>query len=177
MPPRGGHGGPPPGGGGGGFFTHNYTMRDANSAIDRRRTFGRPEAVPGVSGTGYIPDEDFSLIDIFHRIKLANILSSHPNGASRFYSFVGNYQVLTHDASKRARLDKMVVQLMRRHNDGEIDNQEYGERLMYEANRYYSWLRRKTVISEQQYREAMIAFAEEHGIDYDFGDSGPTRTI
>ena len=174
MPPRG-HGGPPPGDGG--FFGHNYTMRDANSAIDRRRTFGRPDAVPGVSGTGYIPDEDFSVIDIFHRIKLARILSLHPNGASRFRSFVGNYQALTHDASKRARLEKMTVQLMRRHKDGEIDDQEYGERLMYEADKYYSWLRSKTVLSEQQYREAMMHFAGEHGIDYDFGDSGPTRTV
>lgn len=162
-------------GGAGGFFGHNYTMRDANVAYDRRRTLGRPEAVGGIAGTGYIPSEEFSFIDLGSRIKLAWDFSHHHKGLSRIGSFIGNFQVLTHNVSRQARLAQMEIQLGKRHTAKEIDDQTYGQRIMYEADRYYGWLRNKTVISEEEYRSHMTAFAEKHGIEYVFDDE-PVRT-
>ena len=174
MPPRGGFG---PGGPMGGMLPRDTNMGHANQLIDWRRTTGRPPAVPGLAGTGYIPSSSFSLIDLYHRFQLAKTFSIHrPAGVSRFRAFVGNYQVLSHDMSKRARFDQMVSQLSKRRKDGDISDQKYADRIMYEAVHYYGWLKSKYVISEEQYREHVTEFAETHGIDFDFGDEAPSRT-
>ena len=178
MPPRGGHGGPPPvdgGRGASGFYNYDFGMSEAQSRIDYHRAVGR---APEQGGQwGFVEAERFSLLGIWHRLQLARVFSLHrPQGVGRVRSFIGNYQVLAHDSAMKARFTKMEALLTKRYKADEIDAQFYGDRIMYEADRYYSWLLRKTVITEEQYREAMTKFAEEHGIEYDFGDSAPARS-
>ena len=179
MPPRGEHGGPPPSGGRGasGFYNYDFGMSEAQSRIDRHRAFGRAPAVGGIVGGGYVPKDSFSVVDLWHRFQLARTFSlRRPTGVSRFSAFVGNYQVLSHDACRKARFDEMVSSLSARYKSYDIDAQDYGDRIMYEADRYYGWLRKNYAITDEEYRKAMSDFAESHGIDYDFGDSVPAMT-
>ncbi len=180
MPPHG-HGGPPPGGPGGpggfsGAIPRNSTMQTAHQMYDFRKTTRRIPNEPGLAGTGYMDSDGFTFLGVWHKIQLARVFSIHrPQGTGRARSFIGNYQYLSHDAAMRARFEKMVTQLKKRYDDFDLDDQEFGDRIMWEADRYFGWLKRKTIIDEAEYREKMTEFANAYGIDYDFGDSGPTR--
>ena len=176
MPGGRGPGGPGGGGyGGGGMLPRNTTMSHANQLYDWIKTTRSPQKVGGIAGSGYVPSESFSFIDLASRIKLAWMKSYHHEGTTRFRAFVGNYQVLTHNVSRQARLEQMTTMLGKRHSKKEISDQQYGQRLMYEADRYYSWLRSKHALTEEQYRKAMTEFADSHGIEYVFEDE-PVRS-
>ena len=176
MPPSGGGPGGPGFGPFAGGLPANSTMGTANQLYDFIKTTRMPGPVGGLVGGGYVPSDEFSFIDIYHRIQLARTFSIHSNGASRFRSFIGNYQVLSNEACKRARLDKMVASLDKRRKNREIDDQTWGNRVMYEALQYFGWLKRNTVLTKERYRTEVMEFAEKHGIDFSFGDEAPART-
>ena len=162
--------------GGGGMLPADTTVRHYNRLVDWKKTTGNPDRVGGIVGSGYVPGDSFSFIDLASKIKLAWMFSYHHEGTSRLRSFIGNYQVLSHNVSRKARLDQMAAQLGKRRNNKEISAQTYGQRIMYEAERYYGWLYSKRAITEAQYKENMKDFAEKHGIEYVFEDEEPTKS-
>lgn len=170
--PRPGPGGPmgPFSGG----IPANSTMATANQWRDFIKTTRNPEHFSG--GGGYVSTQDaFSFIEFKHKLKLAWDLSYHTNGNSRFGSFIGNYQFLGKGQEKYARFTKVVGELDKSLRDGKIEPQHYGNRVMGEAMAYYGYMRDKTVISEEEYRDSVEKFAETKNIDFSWGEPSRSR--
>ena len=181
MPPRGGYGrgpgrGPGMGPGMGGYMggiPRDSTMGTANQIYDFIKTTSMP---PGVARAGgYVKPSGFSFRDIFNRIGLAWDLSFDSKGRTRIGSFIGNFQYLSRNEAKYARFIRMVGELDSRHQKGEIEDELYGQRVMYEAMDYYGFMLRSTVIDEDTYRKNVEEFAASKGIDFSWGSPSMGR--
>ena len=165
---------PPPGFGGMGrgipsFSGNSYSFQNAMSQLRPMRDVPR-------GGSGGVLGESF-LRGLVSRFKISKMSVLSRMDEDKFGSRVKATGIaLAKGATNFAFEQDFLTKLTIAKEDldkGKIDRATWARRIMKAAKAYYSYLKTICYYTEEDYKADMIAFANAHGIDFEF--EAPTR--